>query len=151
MIDKLSSNDCCGCSVCHDACPKGAISMQEDVEGFKRPHIDPALCIHCDLCEKACPVLNAATAPRKEWETPECYAANHKSYEVRFRSTSGGVFSALATQMYHEGGYVGGAAADSLTSAKQIISNNPEDLENCAAASTCRAMRRDIMRRLSVC
>lgn len=129
MIDKLPPNQCCGCSVCHDVCPKGAISMAEDVEGFKHPHIDPALCIHCDLCEKACPVLNEETAPRAEWETPECYAANHKSYEVRFRSTSGGVFSALASQMYREGGYVGGAMADSLTSAKQIISNKPEDLE----------------------
>lgn len=129
MIDKLPDNQCCGCSVCHDVCPKGAISMVEDNEGFKHPHIDPALCIHCDLCEKACPVLNADTAPRSEWETPECYAANHRSYEVRFRSTSGGVFSALATQMYREGGYVGGAAADTLASAKQIISNNPEDLQ----------------------
>lgn len=129
MIDKLPADKCCGCSVCHDVCPKNAINMVEDGEGFKHPHIDSALCIHCDLCEKVCPVLNAATAPRAEWETPECYAANHKSYEVRFRSTSGGVFSALATQMYREGGYVGGAVADSLTSAKQIISNNPEDLE----------------------
>lgn len=129
MIDQLPANQCCGCSVCHDVCPKGAIRMIEDDEGFKHPHIDPALCIHCDLCEKVCPVLNAETAPRAEWETPECYAANHKSYEVRFRSTSGGVFSALATQMYREGGYVGGAVADSLTTAKQIISNNPEDLQ----------------------
>lgn len=129
MIDKLSHDRCCGCSVCHDVCPKGAISMVEDVTGFKHPHIDTELCIHCDLCEIACPVLNEATAPRAEWEMPECYAANHKSYEVRFRSTSGGVFSALATQMYREGGYVGGAVADTLASAKQIISNNPEDLQ----------------------
>ena len=128
MIDKLPANECCGCSVCHDACPKGAIRMVEDNEGFKHPQIDPELCIHCDLCEKACPVLNAAEAPRAEFETPDCYAANHKSYEVRFRSTSGGVFSALAEQMYREGGYVGGAVADTIYSAKQIISNNPLDL-----------------------
>lgn len=129
MIDKINVSDCCGCSVCHDVCPKGAISMVEDNEGFKHPCIDAALCIHCDLCEKACPVLNATDVRRAEWETPECYAANNKSYEVRFGSTSGGVFSALASQMYRESGYVGGAVADTLSSAKQIISNNPDDLQ----------------------
>lgn len=130
MVDKLPANECCGCSVCHDACPKGAIHMVEDNEGFKHPRIDPELCIHCDLCEKACPVLNAEAAPRAEFETPDCYAANHKSYEVRFRSTSGGVFSALAEQMYREGGYVGGAVEDAPASVRQIVSNNPGDLEN---------------------
>lgn len=131
MIDKLAPDQCCGCSVCHDVCPKSAIRMEADIEGFKHPHIDPEACIHCNLCEKACPVLNAETAPRAEREMPECYAANHKSYEVRFRSTSGGVFSALADAIYREGGYVGGAAFEGEIregELKQIISNNPEDL-----------------------
>ena len=128
MIDKLPANECCGCSVCHDACPKGAIRMVEDIEGFKHPQIDPELCIHCDLCEKACPVLNAAEVSRAEFETPDCYAANHKSYEVRFRSTSGGVFSALADQMYREGGYVGGAAKYESGVVRQVVSNSPADL-----------------------
>lgn len=128
MIDKLDPSRCCGCSVCHDVCPKGAILMEADIEGFKYPHINSELCIHCDLCEKACPVMNAETAPRAEWENPECYAANHKSYEVRFRSTSGGVFSALADAVYREHGYVGGAASLGKGNLKQIISNNPEDL-----------------------
>ena len=26
MIDKLDKKECCGCNVCGDACPKGAIT-----------------------------------------------------------------------------------------------------------------------------
>lgn len=128
MIDKLSPDLCCGCSVCHDVCPKSAIEMVPDIEGFKHPKINSDDCIGCNLCEKVCPVINADKAPRAEWESPECYAANHKSYEVRFRSTSGGVFSALADTIYKEGGYVGGAASGSGGELRQVISNKPEDL-----------------------
>lgn len=34
MIDKLAKIECCGCNVCGDACPKGAITFFEDNEGF---------------------------------------------------------------------------------------------------------------------
>ena len=27
MIDKLDKKECCGCNVCGDACPKGAITF----------------------------------------------------------------------------------------------------------------------------
>lgn len=31
--------DCCGCSACYAICPKSAIKMVEDEEGFEYPHI----------------------------------------------------------------------------------------------------------------
>ena len=30
--------ECCGCTACHAICPKDAISMVEDEEGFEYPH-----------------------------------------------------------------------------------------------------------------
>ncbi len=48
--------DCCGCSACFSICPKGAILMQEDVEGFDYPIIDFDKCIGCLMCEKVCPI-----------------------------------------------------------------------------------------------
>ena len=47
--------ECCGCSACFAACPKGAITMVPDEEGFEYPVIDPEKCIRCQLCMKVCP------------------------------------------------------------------------------------------------
>ena len=48
--------ECCGCSVCAAVCPKGAIEMKEDDEGFLYAWIREEKCIHCSLCEKICPM-----------------------------------------------------------------------------------------------
>ena len=32
--------ECCGCTACYAICPKEAISMVEDEEGFEYPQID---------------------------------------------------------------------------------------------------------------
>ena len=50
--------NCCGCGACVNACPKGAIRLQLDENGFLYPQIDPALCVDCGLCKKACGFQN---------------------------------------------------------------------------------------------
>lgn len=47
---------CCGCSACFSICPKHAIRMIEDEEGFDYPHIDNKKCIKCYQCLKVCPM-----------------------------------------------------------------------------------------------
>ena len=51
-----SKSDCCGCYACFNICPKGAISMHEDVEGFYYPAINKELCVGCNRCISICPV-----------------------------------------------------------------------------------------------
>lgn len=46
---------CCGCTACCAICPKEAISMIEDEEGFKYPYVNAEKCINCCLCLKVCP------------------------------------------------------------------------------------------------
>lgn len=48
--------ECCGCTACYAICPREAISMIEDEEGFDYPYIDEKLCICCYLCMKVCPM-----------------------------------------------------------------------------------------------
>lgn len=51
-----TKEECCGCSACFSICPKQAIIMIEDEEGFDYPLIDNNKCIRCKLCLKICPM-----------------------------------------------------------------------------------------------
>lgn len=102
---KLASTTLCsGCSACFAACPKDAITMVPDAEGFLRPQIDETKCVQCHACERACPVLNLAQAD----DVPECYAARNQDEAIRLASSSGGLFTAIAKTTLAQGGVVFG-------------------------------------------
>ena len=48
--------ECCGCTACYAICPKQAIKMQADEEGFDYPFIDEKKCIRCGMCLIICPI-----------------------------------------------------------------------------------------------
>ncbi|MFQ9927689.1 MAG: 4Fe-4S dicluster domain-containing protein [Anaerobutyricum soehngenii] len=48
--------ECCGCTACYAICPREAIEMIEDEEGFEYPEIDKEKCIRCFRCIKVCPM-----------------------------------------------------------------------------------------------
>lgn len=129
MINITDKSQCCGCNACSDICPKDAITFKTDNEGFWYPKVNENTCINCGLCEKVCPIINVKELKRNDFKTPICYAAHHKNLEIRFESTSGGVFSAMAEEIYKKGGYVGGAIYNEDWSASHYISNNKEDLK----------------------
>ena len=99
---------CSGCGACAQKCPKGAIAMQPDAEGFFRPQTDAQKCVDCGLCTAVCPVND----PPKLSETPKAFAAYSQNTELRRASSSGGVFSELAIQILARGGAVVGAAME---------------------------------------
>lgn len=47
--------NCCGCEACVNICPKKAIYLEQDFEGFEYPVIDEEKCVNCGLCIKVCP------------------------------------------------------------------------------------------------
>ena len=51
-----NKEDCTGCTACYAICPKSAISMQTDEEGFDYPVINEEKCIKCNRCIKVCPI-----------------------------------------------------------------------------------------------
>lgn len=128
MIDIKRREDCCGCNACGDICPKDAISYHTDNEGFWYPQIDKSKCVNCGLCNKVCPIETECKSRKNNISKPECYAAEHKSIEVIFNSTTGGMFTALAEGMYAQKGYVGGAIHNDDFSVSHFISNNRNDL-----------------------
>ena len=127
MIDIEKKENCCGCNACGDICPKGAISFIADQEGFWYPQINKEKCVECNLCEKVCPIVSQRA--NTHYNEPKCYAAMHKSVDVVFASTTGGMFTALADAMYRQNGYVGGAVHNEDFSVSHFISNNKEDLK----------------------
>lgn len=107
MIKLAERNTCTGCHACMNVCPKNAITMVEDSEGFLQPNINTDKCVGCKLCQKTCPVLNPLPI---ENATPKVYA--FINYPDRKISSSGGAFSFFARKILAEGGVVFGATID---------------------------------------
>ena len=129
MINITDKSKCCGCCACVDICAHQAISLKTDKEGFWYPVVDKDKCIDCGLCDKICPELNIDTLKKNDSPKPlKTIAAIHRNMRVRWDSTSGGAFSALADAMYRQGGYVSGAIYNDDFSVRNYISNNPDDL-----------------------
>ena len=124
MIKIENKENCCGCNVCGDICPKEAISFTTDIEGFAYTSIDYDKCIDCHLCEKVCPILQIDRLKVKDPEKPICFAAQCKNLQSLFNSTSGSAFATFAEKMYKIGGYVGGAIFNDDYSVTQFISSN---------------------------
>ena len=116
---------CCGCGACANICSKTAITMQPNGEGFLHPVVDGALCVECKACEKACPGLAPAKA---EGNTPLAYIVQHKDNQIRYESTSGGAFTAIAEEIIRKGGVVFGAAMTETLTIKHICVDTVEDL-----------------------
>ena len=128
MIQITDKSKCCGCNACGDVCPKDAITFKTDIEGFWYPEVNMERCIDCGLCEKVCPELHINELKKNDYEYPVTVAAVNRNMRVRWDSTSGGAFSALADVMYAQGGYVSGAVYNEDFSVSNFISDNPADL-----------------------
>ncbi len=105
-------NECFGCEACIDVCSHRAITMKEDDEGFRYPEIDTEKCVNCGLCQRTCP---AQSLPEKNPANPLVFGGHIKDQNILNKSTSGGIFSALAETWCKDGNYViFGAYADRL-------------------------------------
>lgn len=107
---KIEEKDlCCGCTACYSVCPKNAIKMVRDNEGFLYPKVDIEKCINCGMCKKVCPILNKAKL--NEFK-PKAYLFQNSNEEIRRESTSGGIFTAIGEFVIKNNGIVYGAAFD---------------------------------------
>lgn len=99
---------CVGCGACAGICPKSAISMTADDEGFLRPAVDDALCVDCGLCKKVCPAESVRLLDGEK----SAYALKHNHEEARNKCASGGAFIALSDAVLDQGGVVYGVIYD---------------------------------------
>lgn len=113
MIDKYIEKNkaiCTGCTSCYSICPVNAIEMKADNEGFMYPNVDDEKCIKCKKCINVCPTLNNSEYNRKD--NVSAYAGYLQDLDIRLSSSSGGIFTVLASKVLKENGVVYGAAFD---------------------------------------
>lgn len=118
-------HNCCGCGACYSVCPKNCITMVEDSQGFLYPKINKDLCIDCGLCKKVCPFIGE----NKSNKVIEAYACNHSDTEIRIKSSSGGVFSAICEKVIENNGVVFGAGYSDDFSVVHKMIKTPEEIQ----------------------
>ena len=138
MPNLIDWNNCCGCGACVNKCPKNAIRMLPNQEGFLHPEIDSRQCIECGACEKVCPGLSPATIGNN---APKAFVVQHKDDDIRYQSTSGGAFTAIAEEIIRRGGVVFGAV---MTKQFDVKHEQVEILEGLAKFRNSKYVQSDI-------
>lgn len=125
MIQENKAN-CVGCYGCYNACPKEAIVMEEDEEGFRYPIVQQEKCIQCEACSRVCPVIHSI--PDAKEQMPYTYAAINEDWNIRRESSSGGIFHLLANYVLKQGGVVYGAGFNDQWEVEHQVAENLTEL-----------------------
>ena len=136
VVDDKSK--CCGCGACLQKCPKNAITLEYDHEGFWYPFVDLDKCVDCGLCIKVCHLLKNNYNPN-DTETKASYCAYNKSDEILKDSSSGGIFWLLVEYALSKGGVVYGAVAEGFN----VFHRRGETVEECAAFRKSKYLQSD--------
>lgn len=120
-----TKEDCCGCKACANVCPQNAISFQPDEYGFEYPLIDDEKCIGCSVCVKTCDFKKEVIGHNP---TRCGLAARHKEKGIYEKSTSGGMFTAIAEWVLAQGGSVYGCVWDDNMKPVHKVAENSEQL-----------------------
>lgn len=122
------SKSCVGCAACEQACPRKAIQMTEDSEGFLFPKVNPSLCTDCHLCERVCPMGEDQHENSEEGQ--QSFLTTTQLPEFYQRSATIGVCTMLAQQTIEKGGIVFGVTLDETTwKAQHIGITHADDVE----------------------
>ena len=138
--------DCSGCEACANICPKNAITMTRDAEGFAYPKIDPELCIQCGKCDETCPSLNFTAADIDDF--PATFTATYDDDKILRHSSSGGVFTALSEIILREGGIVFGAGFDKNWHVYHTAARTLDELENLRGSKYTQSQIGDVYRQV---
>jgi coenzyme F420-reducing hydrogenase beta subunit len=125
--------ECCGCTACMNICPKNAIQMVSDEEGFLYPKIDKQKCIECGLCKKICAFQNGYNIEDRV-DKPYVYATKSKSDKIRMQSSSGGMFTEISNYILENDGIVYGAAFNEDLKVEHIRCEDKVQRDKCCGS-----------------
>ena len=141
--------DCYGCYACKEICPKAAITMERDEEGFYFPHTDHTLCIDCGLCKRICIARDEKQyaeerlqSEEEKQQLPAAYIGTCISDEQLAQSTSGGAFRSLVRYTIEKkNGVVVGTCFDEDAN---VITDFAETMEDALKFAGSKYVRREI-------
>lgn len=126
-IEHLTGN-CSGCAACSVICPKKAIKIALDEEGFYRPFINQNKCVNCGICMDVC--MKNQIRDVQDIKAGKVYAAQSKDSTIVKTCSSGGIASEMSQYAIENQYFVVGVTYDFPTnSAKTIIIDKLKDIE----------------------
>lgn len=116
---------CCGCGTCATVCPKSAITITKNDDGFEHYKIDNNLCTQCGLCKTVCPFVHITAQPIQDAKL--LYSAKSKENSILKKSSSGGIAYVLTESLGHTGYNVCGVQYNAQKKQAEHIIAKPQD------------------------
>ncbi len=150
MINFEFNKKCYGCAACKNICPKNAITMEYDKDGFLIPKIDKEKCIDCKLCEKVCPRLKQEESLEDVKPIKCMFLFKKELNTLEKKTTSSGICYEIAKNIISNGGYVCGCVWDNMV-AKHILTNDINDLDKLSGTKYVQSDIQNIYRSIKEC
>lgn len=99
---------CCGCGACASICPRNAITIQQDQDGFAHYTLNSDQCILCKKCRQVCPYVHVSASSLRNAEKLYSFKSTHD--QVLKTSSSGGAAYEIADLLNKQGYWVCGSA-----------------------------------------
>lgn len=125
-----SKEECCGCELCSQSCPRSVIEMKTDEEGFLYPYVvHSEKCINCSRCVNVCPSKSSGREPSG---INHGYGGYNNDVAELKSCSSGGFASAVSYRFIKQiGGVVYGVRySDDFSYAEYGKAEEVEDLDS---------------------
>lgn len=113
------TDQCCGCGACAVVCPRKAVAVSENVDGFQAYSIDDGLCVACGACVKVCPMATIS-APSLRNALGMCSYKSADKVSLTM-SSSGGLCNDLSVFLLAKDYRVFGCAYDREQDAAVVV------------------------------
>lgn len=143
---------CTGCGVCAVACPKNAIDVELNKDGFYEAIVNSELCSKCGICGKVCYKFISENEVNREncnISKSKFFKAYSKDESIRCKSSSGGIGREIANYGIDNGYLICGVKYNyKLNRAEHIIIDKEKDLDIITGSKYIQSYTKDAFDKL---